>query len=421
LKNDRKFAEAIKQSKPDVPVGLVGAQAKVLPTETLRASGDGSRLPGLDVLRFVAVSLVIYSHVGAFDTTRISFIRPVWLWDALKTLREGAWVGVDIFFVLSGFLVSGLLFEELSKRRTVSVGRFLIRRGFKIYPAFWLMILVTVIGIWIEGNAVSMRTLLSELFYVQNYVPTRGPSGFWGHTWTLAVEEHFYFLLAGLFVFLKWRAAGSRELNVHIIPRLFAAVAILCLGLRIATWAYFSNHIARTHIWSLCATHVRIDSLFYGVLLSYLWHYRWSEAQKARISSRRWLFLIGGLVLLYPATRLNEDWVRVFGFISFYLGSGCLLLSVLSLDRSPVGWLAKSLAWLGKHSYSVYLWHVMAGSWLFVPVGFKTHSLPGWLLNVVIYFTLCWIIGILMARLVEFPVLKIRDRLFPGLRLVKLN
>src|SRR5437016_4189274 len=208
------------------PTRVVPVAEREVPSAASQ-SGDSSapakpkaRSVGLDVLRFVAVTLVLYSHVTNFESTRIFFFRPTWLWESFRTLREAGWIGVDIFFVLSGFLVSGLLFEELSARGTVSPGRFLIRRGFKIYPAFWAMILVTVVGLWLHGAGISLKTLCSELFYFQNYyLPAAGPAGFWGHTWTLAVEEHFYFLLAGLFLFLKRRADAGAPFNVHIIPK----------------------------------------------------------------------------------------------------------------------------------------------------------------------------------------------------------
>src|SRR5262249_60135649 len=99
------------------------------------------------------------------------------------------WMGVDLFFVLSGFLVSGVLFREYQRHQGLQVGRFLARRGFKIYPGFYLLLLAT----WAMGasagprGAITTPQLLREAFYLQSYVP-----GFWSHTWSLAVEEHFY-------------------------------------------------------------------------------------------------------------------------------------------------------------------------------------------------------------------------------------
>ena len=86
-----------------------------------------SRIKQLDVLRGIAIVLVLGSHMPASD-----------LWSQI------GWVGVDLFFVLSGFLVSGLLFNEYKKHGQIRLGRFLIRRGFKIYPAFYFLILVTI-------------------------------------------------------------------------------------------------------------------------------------------------------------------------------------------------------------------------------------------------------------------------------------
>ena len=155
--------------------------------DSLAGSATAARITGLDLLRFIAVMLVLFRHLhppadGFSGWGRI-----------LELLQNGGWVGVDIFFVLSGFLVSRLLFSEFKRRGDFFLGRFLVRRAFKIYPAFWVLIAVTVaVRLFRSHPDLSSRNLVNELLFIQNY-----GFGLWGHTWSLAVEEHFYLLFAG--------------------------------------------------------------------------------------------------------------------------------------------------------------------------------------------------------------------------------
>ena len=128
----------------------------------------------LDILRCFAVVTVVLHH-GAVS----SFFTRV------------GWIGVDLFFVLSGFLISGLLFGEWQRQRSIDFKRFVIRRGLKLYPAFYAYLLLTAATsyFWFHSLSTPSR-YLHEIFFVQNYEP-----GIWDHTWSLAVEEHFYIIL----------------------------------------------------------------------------------------------------------------------------------------------------------------------------------------------------------------------------------
>jgi len=376
------------------------------------------RMVSLDVMRFTAVMMVLYCHANMWPSTRKFFLPKIGLiYDALYQLRVGCWVAIDLFFVLSGFLISGLFFQELAKTGNVSVSRFLIRRGFKIYPVFWLMIFTTIILKLALGMTVSLKTVLIELCFVQNYSvgppPVYIPS-FWGVTWSLAAEEHFYFLMAGL-VFVLQKCFGSRwPAKIHMLPRLFLCVAIGCLLARLITCLTIPYE-AKYKIWFLYATHVRMDALFFGVLLSYYWHNRWDANFKAKLLDKSWLFALAGVALLVPAIYEDEEWFRIFGFVFTYLGSGYLLISFLALDRSPANICLRAMAWLGRHSYAVYLWHIMASTYLLPYITFKSRNMVAWTTNLFIYFALCWSVGSVISVLIEFPVLRIRDRFFPWL------
>jgi peptidoglycan/LPS O-acetylase OafA/YrhL len=164
------------------------------------------------------------------------------------------------------------------------------------------------------------------------------------------------------------------------------------------------------------ADHALLDSLFLGVLLSHYWNNCWNEPMKMRIVSLRWPLGLAGLCLLAPgvAPIMEPQWFNIFGFILIYLGAGCLLLSCLSLDYRRCPPLLKHIARLGKYSYSVYLWHILAGTCLFPLISSKLNNPFGWILDMLIYFTLSWVVGIVMAHVIELPLLRIRDRFFPS-------
>ena len=352
---------------------------------------------GLDILRLVAVVLVLGRHL----------YLPKEESPFLKVWQTGGWVGVDLFFVLSGYLVSGLLFREFQRHGTVDLKRFLIRRGFKIYPAFYAMILTTLAVAFVTGEGLRWNRVAGELLFLQNYL-----GGLWHHTWSLAVEEHFYLWIA----FLCFFALRRDRLQVgpgnpfRLVPRLFLLTASACLLLRIATLFVFESYSHRAYLFG---THIRIDSLMYGVLLSYGSHFHQLESRLAKVNTPS--LLTAGCLSLCPAFLFPLEIykaISVFGVILFYLGSGLLVLVALRLrgTRNP---LLGVLGTLGASSYSIYLWHLPVLIWGW-PLFQKIPGCDGYLAFFCFYMLGSLVFGWLMSKAVEWPMLKLRERLFPS-------
>jgi peptidoglycan/LPS O-acetylase OafA/YrhL len=158
-----------------------------------------------------------------------------------------------------------------------------------------------------------------------------------------------------------------------------------------------------------------MDALFFGVLLSYAYHTK--PQLFLRVARRfRHLLFAAGLALLLPAFVLPVEttpFVHTLGLTVFYLGSGCLLVSAFGFP-APATWWGRGVAYAGSHSYSVYLWH-MPVALLSRSVAARLPDAPSsWFIYCATYVVGSLAIGILMAVVIEFPVLKLRDRLFPS-------
>ena len=357
-----------------------------------------ARFKQIDILRAVAVLLVMGNHMTPCPAEASPFFHQVtFIW------AQGGWVGVDLFFVLSGFLVSGLLFREHEKHHELRLGHFLIRRGFKIYPPFWLLLGATLLVGLLLHKQMTWHAFASELLFVQNYGPA-----LWNHTWSLAVEEHFYLLLAfGFFVLSRGRSPRP----FRLIPVAFVSLALLCLMLRILV-AHHAAFRLKTHLFP---SHLRLDSLFFGVFLSYLFHHHPSKF--LGIAGRFRYLLIGtGVMLLFPAFCLPREttpFMYTYGFTLLYMGSGCLLVAALGF-RARATRFATAVAYLGSHSYSVYLWHLPVAVWGTAVFARLLGQHYGWFAYVLIYLlgSLCF--GMAISIFTEFPVLRFRDRFFPS-------
>jgi peptidoglycan/LPS O-acetylase OafA/YrhL len=337
-----------------------------------------NRNQSLDVLRCAAILLVLGFHL------------PYYNW-----LARAGWIGVDLFFVLSGFLISGLLFQEFKTSGSINIRRFLLRRGLKIYPSFYLLIAISAIAAMVKHLTQLRTQVIFSALFAQNYYDGTAYS-ILAHTWSLAVEEHFYLLLPPLLM-LMIAVRGARN-PFGSIPLLFGLVAVLCLGFR---WCMLPP------VTEARMTHMRLDSLFAGVTLGYLFHFKQNVFQ--RLSNH--YFLAFGCLLCLPAAILGHRnrLVQTFGLTGLLLGFS--LIVAWSVSRTPKSSIGRVLttvaARVGIYSYSIYLWHMLIGE-LFL-TRFKLSALMFW-----ICITATIVVGIVMAHLVEMPYLSLRDKLFPS-------
>lgn len=353
----------------------------------------------LDVLRALAVIFVYGAHI----TTPLprNWTRGF----AIYWTSYGR-AGVDLFFVLSGFLISGLLIDEFVARKDVDVRRFLIRRAFKLYPAYYIflayLILMPTAKAVLVGHgaastfAVGCKQMLPNFFFVQNYIYDTAYTPM--HTWSLAVEEHFYLVIPFLLVFLMRR---------NRVRWLFA---LALLGEGFSKWCMF-------HGSGPFATHVCFSELLAGVCLRSSWHL--SPSFRDFCGSVAWPLTLAGVLLIAVPTPLKTITVEGGGVLVI---AGAIHLNRDSFPRSArvLEFVPRTLAWIGFYSYSIYLWHVTTGR---IADKFLTGRFLGsfgWFPCMTASMIVAILAGILLSKLIEYPMLKLRDRIWPS-RVVVIN
>lgn len=369
------------------------------------------RVLSLDVLRGIAILLVIGRHhfINPRDAGLLFVPAAVW--------HRYGWTGVDMFFVLSGFLVGGLLLNETLERGDLHIPRFLVRREFKIWPSYYLFLLWVTIKAVItspEPAGPALAALWPKLWpclaNIQNYFDTPRI-----HLWSLAVEEHFYLLLP---LVVKWLAPNPAALRRLTLPWTLGSVLVVSLSLR--AWVALTQPPSNAYMYY---THLRLDSLTFGFLLAYVYHAR-RDCWNRIAQHRRWL-IAGGLLAVAPSGVLLPEGAFEFsaGLTLLYLGYGALLVASVSATE-PSSLIARAfsslpgrlLGFVGFYSYSIYLWHVdldwPLGAALRNGWSFPSRTLT-WIAGTVVYVALAVLVGVVMAKLVEFPTLRLRDRIYP--------
>jgi peptidoglycan/LPS O-acetylase OafA/YrhL len=350
------------------------------------------RLPALDVLRGVAILLVIGRHLPAQSDGTTGVFAP---WTAI------GWVGVDLFFVASGYLLTRLLLVEYERTGTMHVGRFLWRRAWRLYPAYWALLLAT--AWWVHPTP---SEVVRQLLFLQNYLRPASPSAAaWGHTWSLAVEEHFYLLLPGLLL-----VAGGPN-DTGRARRLALRLVILILAVLVARLAL--HPVGAAGYW----THVRLDAPAVGVLLAVVRHDP-TLAARAHAWRARWLpggrLLAVGLLALSPALVVQQSgrYAMTVGYTGFALGAGALLWWSLAHPplATPHG-ASAPLRLLGRQCYAIYLVHQALR--YMIPTAVAGLVLP-WSARVALYAVATAGAAWALHMGIERPALALRDWRWPA-------
>lgn len=362
------------------------------------------RLIELDFLRGIAIILVLLRHRNISDY-----------------LTKMGWIGVDLFFVLSGYLVAGLLFKEYLKFNTIDVKRFLIRRGFKIYPVYYLTYVLYLVYIFFYDEKIKIFPVLYDLLFIQNY--TLGLGYAYPASWSLAIEEHFYIffsiaLLYGLkYKFVSFNNVSISNKRVFKFENIIFVIMLFVLTMRILMNVYFPNQVIR----NFTMTHLRIDSLLMGVLIAYYFYFKKELLFNFYSKNKRILLILALVFVSWTPFIESKDsfFVKTIGFSLLYISFGILMLFFI-LEKDISGYLNKIF---GKHllnivskigycSYSIYIIHSIVNvcyNRFFLNLNyFTSNKYVSFLLTTFITFAL----GFVITNNVEKYFLNLRNKYF---------
>lgn len=304
----------------------------------MTSTGRALYIPSLDGLRCVAITLVFVSH--AMMAAGIARFVP-------------GHFGVTLFFFLSGYLITTLMRVESERTGTVSIRNFYIRRALRIFPTFYLVLLLAAAYGFYAG-LVDPWFLLGQVLHLTNYEMVaagwKAPiAPFTDVYWSLAVEEHFYLAFPALFVFM-WRRMPREQLAAWLMG--LCAVILVWRCLLVYLWAVPYD---RTYM----ATDTRIDTILFGCVLA-LWGNPVLDA--TRISEATWkkrLFPLSIVILLASLLVRDREFRETFGYT---LQGLCLFPIFVTVVRYPDWGIVKllnlpAMKWIGLLSYAIYLIH----------------------------------------------------------------
>jgi peptidoglycan/LPS O-acetylase OafA/YrhL len=341
----------------------------------------GERIPSLDGLRAVAIGLVALSHLAGERSFPIPF-APVDKIDAGP-------LGVRVFFVLSGYLITGLLLRELKDTGTLRLGRFYLRRTFRIFPAYYVFIAVIVAAAQVGLVTLWPGDIAAGLTYTMNF--HRHHSWVLGHAWSLAVEEQFYLVWPAALLLLGRRRA------------LWVAGALL-LVLPVARLIAYERGLIgpdNPRSWLTYA-----DALATGCLLAGLGGRLWRwQLYRSAVLSRTFPVV----PLMIPVISTGFDRPRFSALAGLTLLNLAIAVTIDGCVRRPVGWGVRLLNWrpiatIGVLSYSLYLWQEP----------FLDRSTVAWYTTFPLNVGPAALAAFASYRLVERPFLSLRRRFEPA-------
>ena len=362
------------------------------------------RLHGLDHLRAIAILLVMFFHYGKGI--------PSWL----EPIKQIGWTGVDLFFVLSGYLIGFQLLKEIKDTNSLSLRSFYLKRFFRIIPAFLVvLILYYALGNLRDGSG--MPDLWRFLSFTQNLGLDAQNQNSFSHAWSLCIEEQFYLILpfALLIIFNLKLRKGT--------PYIILALILLGFALRYTIWQehvqpFVESGNRRGKIVSFFEqiyypTYNRMDGLLLGVGIAAIFNYKPKlKASLTKYGNLMLLFGFGLFLIAYPiCENLMSYKTAIYGFPLVALAYAVILIAALSPSCILYRFKSKLSFIIATLSYAIYLTHKLV-----------FHLTKMWIEKTGVEwlsewtFWLCILIALLAAFIlhlsVEKPFLRLRKSLF---------
>ena len=355
-------------------------------------------------MRTLAILLVVFSHAIWILPQSKSFLTDL--------MSLAGVIGVEIFFVLSGFLIGRIIYKLFVEKdfSFKDVQYFWVRRWFRTLPNYYLVLIFNILLAGYFGVNLP-DTIGSYFLFLQNF--TTEMPGFFGESWSLPIEEFAYIigpLLLYLVLFLKLKISK---------PRLFLIVTLLIIAIFIVTKVVYNanDDLKNMIFWNVnlkAMTIYRIDAIYYGVLAA------WLSLNYDKIwNTYKWLFLlIGGAIFvgMNAMITLKQIFIETHSFFwnVLYLPLNSIAIActlpLLSNMKSAPKIILKPITYISIISYSMYLLHYsVVLQWLKhkVPTDFLT--LIGMMVYIVVYFALTLLLSYLLYRFFERPMTNLRD------------
>lgn len=372
----------------------------------MRSGGSRAHVPALDGVRGVAILVVLVHNLSIF-VGKGSIADRLW-----TVVTEAGWVGVELFFVLSGFLITGILLDDDPARgRAANLKAFYIRRSLRIFPLYYAFLVVYFVLAPLV--APSLARPFAEVKWYWVYLSNW--SCLWwgvlpglGHVWSLAVEEQFYMVW-------PWLVGGlSRRFFLSIC----LSIVIVAFGARLGFWA-----IAIDDAWIYCSTATRMDALAIGALLALGLR---SDVWRARIAAKlrpATIVTVVALLLLMVKTHgmnRHNPLVQIVGYLLIAVASGSLVAYAALPspgDASRPRLLAHPvLRFFGRYSYGIYIIHAPLKHLAFdtwkpaIEAHLARHPVATDMAFIVVLTMVTIVVALVSWTLLEKPCLRLKER-----------